>query len=214
MKLSSSFAIRSRTSNPSSRSVVWLASHPYSGLPEDVAQYADVPGEALRNRFTEISALDRAVGKLRNALTELDVRNNTLVWYCSDNGLGHDPKQSFNGPWREKKGSIYEGGIRVPGIIEWPQVIQAPRQSDMACVTSDILPTLLDLLSLSSPEPERPIDGISLKRLITAGDIQSRPRPIGFWKYNAAGEQKNQRWMPADMTRVRPPLRPTRLSTS
>ncbi len=73
----------------------------------------------------------------------------------------------------------------------------------MACVSSDAISCqpCSTLLSLSSPEPERTIDGISLKRLITAGDIQSRPRPIGFWKYNAAGEQKNQRWMPADMTR-------------
>ncbi len=183
--------------------LVWFGSPhvPYSGLPEDVAQYADIPNESLRNRLTEISALDRAVGKLRHALTDLEVRQNTLVWYCSDNGLGHDPKQSFNGPWREKKGSIYEGGVRIPGIIEWPQVIQSPRQSDLACVTSDIFPTLLDLLSLKSPEPERPLDGISLKRLITTGDLQSRPSPIGFWKYNASGEQKNERWMPAEMTR-------------
>ncbi len=135
--------------------MVWLASHALQRLTEDVAQYADVPGEALRNRFTEISALDRAVGKLRHALTELDVRNNTLVWYCSDNGLGHDPKQSFNGPWRKERLDLRRRRSRSRNH-RMAQVIQAPRQSDMACVTSDILPTLLDLLSLSSPEPSVP----------------------------------------------------------
>ncbi len=183
--------------------VVWFGSphSPYSGLPGDVAEYASVANESLRNRLTEISALDRAVGKLRDGLTQLNVRDNTLVWYCSDNGLGHDPKQSFNGPWREKKGSIYEGGVRVPGIIEWPKVIQSPRQTDMACVTSDIFPTLLELLALKSPDPTRPIDGISLKKLIEGDEMKSRPKPIGFWKYNSAGEQKNERWMPEEMTR-------------
>ncbi len=135
--------------------------------------------------------MDRAIGKLRDALTMLNVRDNTLLWYCSDNGLGHDPKQSFNGPWREKKGSIYEGGVRVPAIIEWPNVIQAPRRSDMPCVTSDIFPTLLDLLQLKSPDPRRPIDGISLKKLISSGDMRERAQSIGFWKYAAAEHRKN-----------------------
>lgn len=183
--------------------LVWFGSPhaPYSGLPEDVAKYSSISNEALRNRLTEITALDDAVGKLRESLAELNVRDTTLIWYCSDNGIGHDPKQSFNGPWRDKKGSIYEGGVRVPGIIEWPSVIKSARQSDMACVTSDIFPTLLDLLSLQSTQPSRPIDGISLKRLILSGDVETRDRPIGFWKYNAAGEQKNERWMPAELTR-------------
>lgn len=183
-------------------SVVWFGSPhaPYSGLPDDVSQYASIQNEALRNRLTEITAMDRAIGTLRKSLRDLNIADNTLVWYCSDNGLGHDPKQSFNGPWREKKGSIYEGGVRVPGIIEWPSVIRVPRRSDLACVTSDIFPTLLELLDLKSPDPRRHIDGISLKNLIVDNKLAERPQPIGFWKYASAGEQKNERWMPRELT--------------
>ncbi len=182
--------------------LVWFGSphSPYSGLPADTAQYAAIENEALRNRLTEISAMDRAIGGLRQALRDLKIHENTLVWFCSDNGLGHDPKMSFNGPWRDKKGSIYEGGVRVPGIIEWPKVIPTARTSILPCVTTDMMPTILDLLDLSSMLPSRPMDGISIKKWIVGEESASRPRPIGFWKYASAGEQQNERWMPKELT--------------
>jgi arylsulfatase A-like enzyme len=183
--------------------IVWFGSchGPYSGLPEDVALYKDVEHEPTRNRLAEITAMDRAIGSLRKTLRELNVANDTLVWYCSDNGIGHDPKQSFNGGWREKKGSIYEGGLRVPGIIEWPAVVKSPRRTSVPCVTTDIFPTVLDFVGLSSPAPKRPLDGISLRTLIVDGSMKERPQPIGFWKYPAAGEQQNGRWMDEPLTR-------------
>lgn len=183
--------------------LVWFGSchTPYSGLAEDVAAYKDVAHEPTRNRFAEITAMDRAVGSLRKTLRDLKVADNTLVWYCSDNGIGHDPKQSFNGGWREKKGSIYEGGLRIPGIIEWPAVVKSPRKTSVACVTTDIFPTVLDFLGLSSPDAKRPLDGVSLRKLIADNRMTERPQPIGFWKYPANSEQKNERWMDPVLTR-------------
>jgi arylsulfatase A-like enzyme len=96
--------------------------------------------------------------------------------------------------WRGRKGDVYEGGLRVPAIIEWPATIKTPRHSDVPCVTSDILPTLLDLLRLKHPAPDRPLDGISLKSLIIDDSMTERPSPIGWWKYPLAGEKKNERW--------------------
>jgi len=184
--------------------VVWFGSPhgPYSGLPEDVALYGQVPEEELRRRFAEITAMDRAIGMLRDKLRQLGVAENTLVWYNSDNGLPREHKgKSFDGDWHGAKGEIYEGGLRVPAIIEWPAVIRQPRTSAVPCVTSDIFPTLLDLLALQSPDPQRPIDGISLRRLIVDGSMKARPSPIGFWRYPGAGERNNGRWIPVDLAR-------------
>jgi arylsulfatase A-like enzyme len=76
---------------------------------------------------------------------------------------------------------MYEGGIRVPGIIEWPKRISSPRISDVNTVTSDILPTICELVG--QPIPDRPLDGISLKSLLD-GEMTERPSPICFWSYN------------------------------
>jgi hypothetical protein len=184
--------------------VVWFGSPhgPYSGLERDIALYKDVPKEEMRLRFAEITAMDRAVGTFRAALRELGEAENTLLWYNSDNGIPVAREEdSFNGGWRGHKGDVYEGGLRVPAIIEWPSVIRAPRASSVPCVTSDILPTLLDLLGLMRPDPDRPLDGISLRGLIVDGALVERPSPIGFWKYPAAGEKKNGRWVSEDLSR-------------
>jgi len=179
---------------------------PYSGKPEDVARYAAL-GEPIGRRFAEITAMDRAIGTLRTALREMSVRDNTLVWFNSDNGITWEGipagqrKDLFNGDWRGHKGEIYEGGVLVPAVIEWPAAIPKARRSSVRCVTSDILPTLLDILGLKHPAPQRPLDGISLKSLIVDGTMQERPSPIGFWKYASQGESQNGRWISEELSR-------------
>jgi arylsulfatase A-like enzyme len=81
---------------------------------------------------------------------------------------------------------MYEGGIRVPAVIEWPARIPEPRVSETIAVTTDILPTLCDLLDL--PLPDRPIDGISLVPLLD-GEMTERPEPIFFWYYTREQEK-------------------------
>ena len=184
--------------------VIWFGSPhgPYSGTKEDVALYSGVAKEELRHRFAEITAMDRAIGQFRATLRELGVAGNTLVWFNSDNGLPPEHKgESYDGDWRGNKGTVFEGGLRVPCLIEWPDVIRAPRRSAVPCVTSDIFATLLDFTGLASPKPDRPIDGISLRKLIVGGTMTERPRPIGFWQYDASGERGNGRWIDAGLAR-------------
>ena len=179
---------------------------PYSGQSDDTARYAKV-GAPIGHRFAEITAMDRAIGTFRTALRALNVRDNTLLWYNSDNGITWEGipeeqrKDLFNGGWRGHKGEIYEGGVLVPAIIEWPAVIRTPRVSSVRCVTSDILPTILELLGLKHPAPQRPLDGISLKPLLIDGTMRDRPSPIGFWKYAAGVESRNERWISAELSR-------------
>ncbi|NQT85961.1 sulfatase-like hydrolase/transferase, partial [bacterium] len=108
-------------------------------------------------------------------LESTGLRDNTLFWYNSDNGAPREG--TYWSPLRAQKGAVYEGGIRVPAVIEWPAVIQEPRVTNVLAVTSDILPTICDLLDL--PLPERPLDGASLVPLLE-GKMTERPMPIGF----------------------------------
>ena len=132
--------------------------------------------EVLRERFAEITAMDRSIGMLRTHLTAAGARDNTLLWYCGDNGTPQEAVATV--PFRAWKGSVYEGGIRVPGVIEWPARLRAPRVSAVNAVTSDILPTLCELAG--RPLPARPLDGLSLVPLLD-GRMTERPAPICFW---------------------------------
>ena len=187
---------------------LWFGSphSPYRGLPAFTNLYLEVPGEELRNRFAEITAMDRALGRFREALRETGEAENTLLWYTSDNGvtiegIPEDQRANlYNGGWRGHKGGLYEGGLRVPAIIEWPAVIDAPRSTDVPAVTTDILATVLGLLGLKHPDPDRPLDGIDLSALVRSGAIKERPAPIGFWRYDSRSEQDNPRWMDPELT--------------
>ena len=183
--------------------VIWFGSphEPYSGLDDDLAMYADLPeelsqtpsritsmdtglqtsvplDEALQARFAEITAMDRAMGALRTHLADRGVRDDTLLWYCSDNGAPGATRHAS--PLRADKGRVYEGGVRVPGLIEWPAKVAEARRSAVNSVTSDILPTLCDIVGLDAPE--RPLDGVSLLPVIE-GTMRERPEPICFWSY-------------------------------
>lgn len=183
--------------------VVWFGSphEPYSGLEKDLALYNDLPksyrertvrltsnetgrptrrplDKVLQERYAEITAMDRAIGQLRQQLDGEGLRENTLLWYCGDNGSPSGG--SVTTPFRGQKATMYEGGIRVPGIIEWPKRISQPRVSQVNSVTSDILPTICELLG--KPLPKRPLDGISLKPLID-DEMTERPNPICFWSF-------------------------------
>jgi len=156
-------------------------------------KYRDMyPGQSefAQNYFGCITAMDEQIGRLRKKLHELGIADNTMFWFCSDNGPEggvQGPKGGIGsaGPLRGRKRSLYEGGVRVPGLLVWPNKIKKPRVVEMPCSTSDYFPTVLDVLGYKLPEAQRrPYDGVSLLPLIE-GDMSERPRPIGF-------ESKNQ----------------------
>ena len=206
--------------------VLWFGSphEPYSGLERDLALYDDLPGlysdqtfrltsnetglqverplgEVLQERYAEITAMDRSLGRLRQWLEEEDLRQHTMLWYCGDNGTPGDG--IVTSPFRGQKGTMYEGGIRVPGIIEWPQRISSPSTSDVNAVTSDMLPTICDLVG--QPLPDLRLDGISLKSLID-GQMTERPGPICFWQYRILGERSQMPYIKADQQEGTTPL--------
>ncbi|MGB7324789.1 MAG: sulfatase/phosphatase domain-containing protein, partial [Rubripirellula sp.] len=110
--------------------------------------------------------------------------DNTLLWYTSDNGGLPKIKPETTGGLRGNKGKVFEGGLRVPAIIEWPAAIKQPRVTSYPACAMDILPTLLEVTKVAHPTPDRLADGISLVPLLT-NDITQRDAPIGFRFANA-----------------------------
>lgn len=173
--------------------VVWFGSPhgPHQAIEADRALYEDQP-KKLQHFYGEVTGMDRAFGQLRNALTTLGIRDNTLLWYCSDNGAL--PGVGSPGEHRGHKGQIYDGGLLVPSILEWPARIPAPRQTSAHCNTCDIYPTLLDIAGVRVPH-QPVLDGVSLLPLID-GQREARPQPMGFWDYPIAGiSTPSAKWM-------------------
>ena len=130
-----------------------------------------------------ISQMDEAFGRIMRAVDELGLADNTLVWFTSDNGpaLTRLHPHGSAGPLREHKGHVYEGGIRVPGIIRWPGRISAGTTSDVPVSGVDLLPTLCELAGIKAPA-DRALDGTSIAPLF-AGQPIKRTVPL-YWQHN------------------------------
>ena len=141
------------------------------------------------NYYGTITAMDAAVGKIRQNLHNLGISNNTLIWFTSDNG----PVQrlaslgSTNGLLGHK-GTLYEGGIRVPGIIEWPAVIKKNRWESYPVVTSDFLPTVADITKIKL-QSNNTLDGESILPLFQKS-LKKRKSPIHWMFRYQPGKKK------------------------
>jgi len=161
--------------------VIWDGSphDPFVASEQDRKKFQDLD-EPSQNHHGEIVAFDRSLGYLRKKLRDLNLAENTILWYCSDNGGLSEVQPNSVGGLRGSKGTIYEGGLRVPGIIEWPAVIQ-PKVTRYPASTMDIFPTIVDILGLPNDDLLKPIDGISLKPIFnTALDRRIKKIPFSF----------------------------------
>jgi arylsulfatase A-like enzyme len=130
------------------------------------------------NHHGELVAMDRSMGTLRKKLREFELEKNTLLVFCSDNGGLPEITPNTTGGLRGNKGQVYEGGLRVPGIMEWPGVVQPRVTSHPACVV-DLFPTVADIVGLPDRSFIQPVDGVSLKPLFKA-ETGPREKPLGF----------------------------------
>ena len=160
------------------------------------AGYSEVARNKLEAEyFANVENMDAAVGKLMAALDELKLADNTLVFFTSDNGPETlrrygGAARSFGspGPLRGMKLWLYEGGIRVPGILRFPGRIQPGSESDEPVCGLDVLPTLTALAGIER-KPDRAIDGTSFVEVFTGKPIR-RVTPLYWHYYNALGAPK------------------------
>jgi len=166
--------------------VIWFhAPHePIIGGPEYRAMYPQ-QNENTQHYYAVVTALDEQIGRLRARLRDLGVAENTMLWFCSDNGPEGNSgqvrrRQGSAGEFRGRKRSLYEGGVRVPGILEWPAKISSGRATHYPAVTSDYFPTIMEVLGYDiTRQTKRPYDGLSLMPVIM-DDVRQRPAPIAF----------------------------------
>jgi hypothetical protein len=178
--------------------VVWFASPhpPHEASDKDKMLYADQP-EELQDYYGEITAMDRAVGKLREELKALGIYKNTILWFNADNGGNKGYSRS---PGRGYFGEVYQGGIWVASVIEWPERIPVPGVTGVPCNTFDIYPTLLDITGIKMHN-QPPLDGISLLPLFDK-KIMARRKPMGFWQYPDAGKTVSSEQLMADLLKA------------
>jgi len=163
--------------------VVWFPS-PHDPHRETSSKPELYKGKKHAGYFQEITLLDEQVGKLRKALRDLKIHQDTLLWYTSDNG-GLVTESSGG---RAKKGSIYQGGLRVPSLLEWPARFK-PKTVSVPSLSSDIYPTLLSITGARVDNQPR-LDGIDLTPFID-GKQTTRSKPMGFWHHFSGG---NSTW--------------------
>lgn len=135
-----------------------------------------------------VEAMDQAVGKVLEGLAELGLANDTIVLFTSDNGglATSEGYPTSNLPLRAGKGWLYEGGIRVPLIVRWPDVVEGGTVVREPVISIDYLPTLLEVAGVKPP-PQLQLDGVSLASLL-AERKPPAPRNL-FWHYPHYGNQ-------------------------
>ncbi|GAB5560479.1 MAG: sulfatase-like hydrolase/transferase [Synoicihabitans sp.] len=167
-------------------SVIWFGTphSPFRSFPADEAGFEHLPDDE-RRQAAELVAMDRAMGTLRAGLREMGEADNTILWFNGDNGgLALAGSQGVGG-LRGFKNQVYEGGIRVPGLVEWPAGIAAGQVTDYPAVTMDIFPTIGEVVGLDESVYVQPLDGHSLVSVFNGYD-GSRDRPIPFKRMEGA----------------------------
>ena len=155
------------THTPIQRDDRFVEKYLEAGMDEGQARYASM-----------VEGIDKSLGDILNYLDDKGIADNTAIIFMTDNGGNSENVQkggvphTQNLPLREGKGSVYEGGIRVPLIVCWPGKVPAGAREDTPAIAEDLFPTILDIAGVSYDEPGaivQELDGQSLIPEITAG---------------------------------------------
>lgn len=146
---------------------IWFgAPHlPWTSVHEDHPSLAGLP-EDLRDHHGEIIGIDRSVGALRAFLREAGLADDTLVWFQSDNGGLEEAGEAATGGLRGYKGSLYEGGLRVPSAVEWPGRIPTGSATSVPLGSVDFTPTVSALTGVPDETYQAPLDGVDVSDLL------------------------------------------------
>jgi arylsulfatase A-like enzyme len=142
----------------------WEVHSPMAATQDRVAYYAQKPRETGAKDYgpvyaAEVEQVDVSLGKVMEALDSLNLAENTLLIFTSDNG--GSLKYTTNAPLREGKGTFYEGGIRVPFLARWPAVIRPGSHTNVPVSGIDFMPTFAEIAGVPKPQ-NQPVDGLSI----------------------------------------------------
>jgi arylsulfatase A-like enzyme len=166
---------------------------PHQAKPDLIAKFKDkkpAGGHHNPTYAAMIASVDESVGRVVALLDELKIADNTLVVFSSDNGgVGGYVREGIrkagditdNAPLRTGKGSLYEGGVRVPWIARWPGTIPAGT-TDAPIISVDLFPTLLELAG-GAPPKDQPLDGVSMVSCMKSGGKKAPVRDGLYWHF-------------------------------
>ena len=153
---------------------------PLQAKEEDKAKYAHIEDEKKRTYAAMVDSMDQSIGKILEAIDAKGIADNTFVLFLSDNGA---IQYGDNGPWRSSKGTVYEGGVRVPAAVRWPAGIRGERVVDAMMGFIDIYPTIKRIAGVTGPDPN-PLDGQDMLDVIR-GNVLAPKRD--WFSYIAQG---------------------------
>ena len=158
----------------------------------DIGPYEDRPWSHLEKLYAAMmTRFDDHVGRIIDLLKELNLDENTVVFFTSDNGdensyYKYTDRFHATGPLRGKKRYLYEGGIRVPMIVRWPGKIKARQTSDLPWAAWDLMATFADLAGAKIPQH---CDGISVVPALLGQPDKQAPREYLYWEYQHGKQQ-------------------------
>lgn len=160
---------------------------PNQPTPERLARFTDLPDPGRRAYAAQVSLMDEAIGAVLGALRETRQAERTLVFFLSDNGGPVGINGSSNTPLRAGKGSLYEGGIRVPFVVSWPGRLPAGRDYGQPVSSVDVFATALAVAGVPMPT-DRKYDSVNLLPFL-AGERPGAPHERLFWRVGG-----NRQW--------------------
>ena len=166
--------------------------NPLQALRSDVEQMSHMAGHNLKVYSGMIAALDRSVGKVVAKLKELEIHGKTLIIFTSDNGgANYIELKDINKPYRGWKISFFEGGIRVPYIVSWPDEIKPGQKSNSAVHHFDIFSTVTSAAGIEFKGAD--LDGVNLLPYIKQ-EKSSEPHKTLFWRSGNHQSVLNENW--------------------
>lgn len=165
---------------------------PLQAPPRYQNSFKEVPDPKRRVYAGMLTAMDEGIGKVLAKLRELGIHQDTLLFFFSDNGGPTQVNGSSNWPLRATKGTMYEGGIRVPFMIQWPSRLKAGQVYEQPVIALDILPTAAAAAGAQLPK-DRKIDGVNLLPYL-AGKEKTPPHETLFWRMGQNHATRKGNW--------------------
>jgi arylsulfatase A-like enzyme len=164
---------------------------PMQGKDEWMKKFSSVKDPHRRIFAAILGCVDEAVGRVTQKLKALNLQNDTLIVLLSDNGGPTRELTSSNKPLRGEKGTLYEGGVRIPFMLSWPEKIPADKTDTRVISSLDLMPTILAAAQINE-QPKKPIDGVNLLPLLSKpGEALTRPL---YWRTGGSAAYRDGDW--------------------
>lgn len=189
------FISSQNTEKPFFLYVAYNAPHaPLQAPKEDIERYAHIPDKKRRTYAAMVDVMDRGIGEILSALDKQGMRDNTLVFFTSDNGGPQSTKQqpgkwngSSNAPFRGGKGDLFDGGVHVPFVASWPARIKPGQVFESQVIHLDIARTAVEVAGADATAKPA-MEGVDLMPFLS-GQQEGAPHKALFWRNGDGGKQ-------------------------